>query len=132
MNDLGETPKQYLKRAFLGLTGVVGEDLKTLALSVVGIVAALLAIPSLPFAPVYFLFVQGHSNCLFWAVGQKLKAWRVVDIIRVKNSRGRSHWQIKVRQTGAIYEFYSKGAAQRSRVRNLWYKGHMRLVGGDK
>ncbi|WP_288936995.1 hypothetical protein [uncultured Sphingomonas sp.] len=132
MNTLIETPKQYLKRAFLALVGSIGEDLKTLVMSVAGIVAALLAIPSLPFALVYFLFIQGHSNCLFWAVGEKLRSWRVVDIIRVKNSRGRSHWQIKVRQTGAIYEFYSKGAAQRSRVRNLWYKGHMRLVGGGK
>lgn len=132
MNDLGETPKQYLKRAFLALVGSIGEDLKTLVMSVVGIVAALLAILSLPFALVYFLFIQGHSNCLFWAIRQKVNAWNVVDIIRVKNSRGRSHWQIKVRQTGAIYEFYSKGSAQRSRLRNLWYKGHMRLVGGDK
>lgn len=132
MNDLGETPKQYLKRAFLGLAGVIVSDLATLGVSLVGIVAALLAILLLPFTLLYFLFIHGHSNCLFWAVGQKLKAWRVVDIIRVKNSRGRSHWQIKVRQTGAIYEFYSKGSSQRSRLRNLWYKGHMRLVGGDE
>lgn len=128
MNKLGETPKQYLKRAFLALVGSIGEDLKTLGLSVVGIVSALLGIPLLPVALAYFLFIRGHSNCLLWAVSQKLKAWRVVDIIRVKNSRGRSHWQIKVRRTGDIYEFYAKGASQRSRLANLWYAGEVKRV----
>ena len=77
----------------------------------------------------YFLCVEGRSNCLVWAVGQKLRHWRITQIIWVKNSRGRSHWQLLVRPNGHVYEWYAKGASQRSRLANLWYRGEMKKVG---
>lgn len=77
----------------------------------------------------YFLCIEGRSNCLVWAVGQKLRHWRITQIIWVKNSRGRSHWQLLVRPNGHVYEWYAKGASQRSRLANLWYRGEMKKVG---
>lgn len=77
----------------------------------------------------YFLCIEGRSNCLVWAAVKKLRNWRITQIIRVKNSRGRTHWQLLVRPTGNVYEWYAKGASQRSRLANLWYRGEMKKVG---
>lgn len=130
MNDIGETSGQYLKRAAKALIGDIPGHCKDLFLALLGLFGTILAIPALPFALVYFKHIEEHSNCLLWAVEQKIRTWRVVDIIRTKNSRGRSHWQIKVRQTGDVYEWYAKGASKRSHLQNLWYKGEIKLVKG--
>lgn len=128
MNDIGESSKQFLRRATLALLADAGKDALEGAKLLVSALSMLLIAPLSPLALVYWLFIDRHSNCLLWAVGQKLKSWRVVDIIRVKNSRGRTHWQVKVRQTGDVYEWYAKGASQRGRLANLWYAGEIKLV----
>lgn len=128
MNDIGESPKQFLKRATAAQLAYAGKGALEGARLLAGALAMLLVVPLTPLTLVYWLFLARHNNCLLWAVGQKLKSWRVVDIIRVKSALGRSHWQVRVRQTGDVYEWYAKGASQRGRLANLWYAGEIKLV----
>lgn len=84
---------------------------------------------------IYFRALEGRSNCLVWAVSQRLKhAWRCrrwssARVICVRNARGRRHWQVLVPDTGNVYEWYAKGASKRSRLANLWYRGELKKVG---
>lgn len=66
------------------------------------------------------------SNCLAAAIMAKLLDWHGVRIICVRNRRNRRHWQWV--QGGYVHEFYAKGAAGRSRARNLLYKGEIKRV----
>lgn len=134
MNDIGESSKKYLTRAFGELVDSIKSDAWDVAVGIIGVVTAIVCIVLLPAALVYFKFLKGHSNCLLWAVEQRVKyAWRrrkwaAVRIIAVKNSRGRLHFQVRVADTGNVYEWYAKGASSRSRLENLWYKGEMKKV----
>lgn len=82
-----------------------------------------------PVTALYFLCIKGRSNCLVWAVWMRLKNRKTVRIRCVRNVRGRRHWQVVVSATGHVYEWYAKGAAQRSRLANLWYRGEVKKVG---
>ena len=66
------------------------------------------------------------SNCY-------IEAWRAkrrnpaVIIRAVRNKAGRKHWQWI--EDGQVYEFYGKGASQRSYLGNLLYRGKNIAVG---
>lgn len=75
---------------------------------------------------IYFGALEGRSNCLVWAVWCKVRN-RKRRIVCVRNVRGRRHWQV-IGVDGSRWEWYAKGASQRSRLANLWYRGESRKV----
>lgn len=109
---------------------VAGESVKA-ALKVAEGLAALAAAAISPLiylgGLVYFKALEGRSNCLVWAVWAKVRNRRR-KIVCVRNSRGRRHWQV-IGVDGSRWEWYAKGASQRSRFKNIWYRGEARKVG---
>lgn len=77
-------------------------------------------------AIVYFSLFAGRSNCLVWALWAKLRN-RSRRIVCIRNVRGRRHWQV-IGVDGSRWEWYAKGASQRSRWANLWYRGEAKKV----
>lgn len=75
---------------------------------------------------IYFRLLEGRSNCLVWALWAKLRN-RKRRIVCVRNVRGRRHWQV-IGVDGSRWEWYAKGASQRSRLANLWYRGEAKKV----
>lgn len=75
---------------------------------------------------VYFGALEGCSNCLVWALWAKLRN-RKRRIVCVRNARGRRHWQV-IGVDGSRWEWYAKGASQRSYLANLWYRGEAKRV----
>lgn len=119
--------KQVAKAALQAVCDLVGALATLAACAISPLIYVLVAF--------YFLCIEGRSNCLVWAVVQRLKyassrrRWSAAQIICERNVRGRLHWMVWIPETGNIYEWYAKGASQRSRLANLWYRGEMKKVG---
>lgn len=114
--------REYMKNTMgLGVTAFFG-----LVESVTVLCLVALAPIAYPLTALYLLGVQGRSNCLVWAVWCKVRN-RKRRIVCVRNARGRRHWQV-VGVDGSRWEWYAKGASQRSRLANLWHRGEARKV----
>lgn len=125
MNDMELIPfKEWLRnlgKVFFEALHGIGEGVLLL------LCALFVAAPAYAVAYLYVWLLQGRSNCLVWALWAKARNWKR-KVVCVRNSRGRRHWQV-IGVDGSRWEWYAKGASQRSRLANLWYRGEAKKVG---
>lgn len=127
MNRVDQGFGPYLARALLGFASVAWDGLKDVAGGLFALALALVAVLMIPAFWLYWRWWVGYGNCLTWAIGRWVRHPRTTRIIRVMNSRGRSHFQVI--RDGYVWEWYSAGSSKRPRYKNIWYKGECKKVG---